>query len=451
MFSLPSLQPAPTRRTFAIKANLADGRNVIPADFVGISINPLSLINGLINGSGTSLINLTKMLGSNGKLRIGGGDQDAATPPALTQQIANDLGNFLTALGAGWTCIYGLDLVANDAATAATQAGYLNTAMGSKVSFQFGNEPLTNGFTTSTYDARWNSYYTAVTAAVPGAKLMAPDDLNFSSIQAMVNGLTPGKAGMTAVTTHWYVPGSTPQTAEGLIGSVRGNAINQLGTTGFFKNNDWAGSTPLVLSESNSFAGGGLSGVSDRLCATDWYLNLAIVFAKGGWAGICTHNNFWWNGTNGWANGAVVGATAPNIYGPMLLQSDLSSFAPGAIFYGLYLFSRLQGKQILGALTGGNANCNSIAVLKPDGNARVLVVNCDTVNPLVTTFDQTAAWSSADMLLLSGTGAYDAAPKLGGAAIGVGGSWSGGTFSVGPGGTTITIPPCCTAECSFNS
>ncbi|MCK1322171.1 hypothetical protein IVA94_14970 [Bradyrhizobium sp. 156] len=434
-------QAVPAHRTLSIKANLAVGGLTIPADFVGYSINPLSVIGGLLNGSATSLINLAKMVGSSGKLRIGGGDQDSSPAPALTQQLANDLGAFLTALGAGWTCIYGLDLIVNDTAVAATQAGYLNTAMGSKVSFQFGNEPLTSGFTTGTYPTRWNSYYTAVVAAVPAAKLMSPDDLQFSSVQTCVNALTPGKAGLTAVTTHWYVSAATPHTAEGLIATVRGNAINVNGTTGFFKNNEWAGSTPLILSESNNFSGGGLSGVSDRLCSATWYLNEAIVFAKYGYAGICTHCNPWWNGTSGWPNGGVVGATAPNIYAPLLLQADLTSFAPGPIFYGLYLFSRIQGQQILAVQTDSNANQTSIATLGSGGNANILVVNNDTTNSLIVTPDQTSAWTTANVLTLSGTGPYDAAPTLGGAAIGVGGSWSGAPVSINS-GATVTIPPC---------
>jgi hypothetical protein len=433
-------------RTLSVKANLSAGRITIPADFVGLSINPMAMLNGLLTGSSTSLINLIKTLGSNGIIRIGGADQDVSSiTNAMSQSIANDLGAFVTALGTGWTCIYGLNAHANDSAKAATQAGYVASALGAdKVVFQFGNEPIDGGsplFTVATYQTMWNNYYSAVVAAVPTAKFAGPDTGIITSIPSIVAGLTPGKSGLSAITSHWYVPTSTAVTAQDMISAVQGGLWSAPGSFGFFKNNEWAAPIPLRLTESNNFSSGGRDGVSNRLCAATWYLNEAITFAKGGFSGINTHNNLWWDGSGGGPSGAVVGSTIPNRYGAVLLQSDLTSFAPGPIFYGLYLFSRIQGQQIIDCNAIQNGNTISIATIGPNGNANILVVNNDVTNSVAVTPDQSSAWSTANVLLLSGTDAYDAAPTLGGAAIGNGGSWSGAPVSINS-GATVTIPPC---------
>ncbi|UFW75198.1 hypothetical protein [Bradyrhizobium sp. WU425] len=442
---LSHTQAAPSQRALSIKANLAAGGLTIPSDFIGYSFNTTTMLKGLLNGSATSLINLAKMVGSSGRLRVGGSDQDWSPAPNLTPQLASDLGAFVTALGAGWKCLYGLDLAINDPALAATQAGYLDAVMGSKVSFHFGNEPMASGYlNTGNYAARWNSYYSSLIAALPAAALMAPDELSFSPVPTLVNGLTPTKNGLAAITMHWYVALGTPHTAEGLIATIRANILSVTNTTGFFNNNEWAGSVPQVVTESNSFSGGGLPGVSDRLCAAIWYLNQAMVFAKGGFAGLCTHNNLAWDGSSGWANGPVVGAVKPNAYGALLVQPDLISCAPGAIFYGIYLFSKVLGQQILKAQTDSNANHTSLATLGPNGSANILIANNDTVNSLVVTPDQTSVWTSANVLMLSGSGPYDAAPTLGGASIGVGGTWGGAPTPINF-GQTVTIPPCCAA------
>lgn len=431
-----------------VTADLTSPGATIPADFVGYSINTMSVVpGGLLNASNTSLINLAKMLGANGVLRVGGGDQDTVTPPALTQPLANDLAAFTAALGAGWTAIYGLDAKANDSATAASQATMLVNAFGlSKISFQFGNEATdsaTPEFTIAAYQTMWNSYYTAVTTAEPGAKLAGPDILAFSSVQTIINGLTPGKAGLSAITTHWY-PVSTVTTwgAEQLITSVNANVPNTTASTGFFKNNDYAGSIPLRLSESQNVAGGGQDGLSNKLMSATWYLNEAIAFATHGFAGINSHMNLYWSGGAFGAGAPVVGYQYPNFYGPIIVEAN-GNYIASPEFNGLYLFSRIEGQAMVPAKIAAtnNPNIQAIATVGAGGNANILVVNNETVRSVTVSPDQSSAWNTATVLLLSGTSCSDGAPTLGGAAIGESGAWSGAAVTINN-GDAISVPAC---------
>lgn len=424
--SLPSSQ-----KSAIVSVDLATLGATIPADFVGISAEVGDLIKGSYQGttgSAASYIGLLSLLGSSGKFRIGGGSSDSVTPPALTQAIANNLASFVTALGAGWTVVYGLDLVANDSATAATQAGFMNTALGTKVAFQMGNEPFTSGnFSVGSYQTAWNAYYTAITAAVPSAKFDACDDNNQTTTQTAIPGLTPGLAGLTGVTAHYYsgAAGAGINDWPALLAALKTGTFNSLYTYAS------GSSKPVFMSEANSLSFGGQVGVSDRLMAQAWFINLAITLAKIGWAGFCVQSTFSYAGQ---LNG---------VYNPLVKQAN-GNFKPSPIFYGMYLFSRLAGRQLAASTQGGTANINSIAVKQANGQAAILVVNNDATETAIIKPMQSAAWTTANVLLSrdsDGVGPTSASLMLGGAAIGESGSWSGVPFIINS-GDTVAIPPC---------
>lgn len=415
--------------------NTAQG-TTIPANFVGYSINPSSVIHGYLSGAG-SLCSLAGMVGTNGILRIGGSDQDTNPAPALTQQIANNLEAFRACLGAGWTLIYGLDAAINNPSTAATQAGYIANATGSKAIFQFGNEPVSSGnFTISSYQTMWNSYYTAVITAVPAAQLAAWDDWSFGSTQTVINGLTGGVAGLKYITNHWYNnPCGQAQPFPWIINTTIAMGV----LTEFYFNDQWAAANgvPQLLSESNSICGGGVLGISDRLVSTAWYLNEAITLANAGWQGISTHNNLYWSGA------PVILTANPNTYGALLLENN-GNFVPGSVFYGLYLFSKIEGSPILASSVGGNSNINVIASKRASGNANIIIVNNDLSSPVAATPQQSSAWTTATVLLVQdsdGQGCGSVNVVVGGQPIGESGSWTGAPYTINN-GQSVQIPPC---------
>jgi hypothetical protein len=185
----------------------------------------------------------------------------------------------------------------------------------------------------------------------------------------------------------------------------------------------------MRLTESNSmgFASGG-NGISNRLAAATWYLNEAIVMAAGGWSGINIHAAY-----------HFVSA----IYNPIVQLGD-GNFGAGPIFYGLFLFSKIEGQQILPLAIGGNGNIQAIATKGANGNANILAVNNDVSSSVIVTPQQSGAWTTANVLVLQdgdGNGCASASPVVGGAAIGESGSWSGTPFSIANGGY-VSIPPC---------
>lgn len=388
---------APLARTATVVANVAGSGITIPSNFVGLSSETIDFTNGFYQGSSgswtsagntgfaASYINLAKLLGANGVFRIGGGTSDAATAPTISAGMATNLNTFLTALGAGWTLIYGLDLVANDTATAATTASNLATAVGvNNVTFQFGNEPSLGALSAAQYETRWNSYYTAVSGAVGGVHVGAVDDImnvGWGSVPTVVAALTPGVAGMSFISQHWYsfCNGSWASPVPAVLLSsiiVNANAATAAGPgyfaganngAGYLANNGKYGSVLQRMSETNTICSHGTAGMSDRMMASTWFINLAMILASNGWAGMNVHGT--------WGQTPNVG-----IYNPLVIQLD-GNFGPGTVFYGMFLFSKIVGQQIVpSAASGGNVT--AIATKGGGGNANIIIVNNDVGNPV---------------------------------------------------------------------
>jgi hypothetical protein len=439
---LPSLLGSTTGAGLAstqatVSANLAITGPTIPLTFIGISTENQDLINGFFQGTtgnAASFIGLANLLGANGYLRIGGGSADFGTPPALTAGICTNLASFVAGLGAGWKVIYTLDAVANNSATAATQAGLLATALGAtKVIFQYGNEPVTSGhFNTGTYTTMWNAYQTAVVATVPSALVAAPDDglIAGNGNQTEVASLSVAVSAMSFVTLHSYEYGSPTTLTNASI-----PISNWRGTTRFQINsiNPWAGVTNMRVTEGNMISNKGQAGMTDRLMHAAYTALKYSDLAKLGWGGYDTHNFY----------------AAPQAnYNSMVQQVD-GGFSPGASFYAQYLFSKLLGQTIVNSSVTGNIS--AICTQRVSGKANCLVVNLDQNNATTLVPSQSSASSTANVLQAnagSGNGCTDSIITVGGQSIGEGGTWSGAPFSINS-GSSIRLGPCEIAEIEF--
>ena len=427
-------------------ANTASTGYTISSDFVGYSLNTSAVINGQFSGSG-SACSLAGLLGTNGVLRIGGVDQDTTpTAPALTQGIANGLESFRSCLGSGWKILYGLDLNVNSPSTAATQAQMLQTASGSNMIFQFGNEPVDGGtWNFSTYPTVWNSYYSAVNAVIPSAKYAAWDDQNYNQAQNVIPNLTIGLAGLQYVTQHYYdSPCSQSLPPAQLISQALQNLQQPTGlaSIGIFQNVQWAAAAGIKtrMSESNSICGGGGLGASNLLMSSTWFLNMSIMLANNGFSGINIHNNTWWPASSG---SPTIGYVYPNIYGPLQVNSDLT-FSPGPIFYGMYLFSQIEGQQTIALSSNANFSNNAIATKGVNGNANIIVVNNDPFVAANITPMQINSWTTANVLKIStldGQNCTSGNPIIGGQPIGKSGLWLGSPSSIGN-GQSVMLQPC---------
>lgn len=433
-----------------LRADLSATGYAVPSNFVGFSFEVGDLVAGYFTAAQTTLVGLLHMLGAHGHIRFGGNSSDSAPPPALTQDLANSLHAFVTAIGAGWTpIVYGLDgcyynVSPGDATRiAAAQAGYLAKSFrASNVVFQFGNEPVNYGtgcFTASAYSAMWQATYTAVAGAVSGAKYAAPDDNGAPNAKALVTSLKLPLSTLYAVTQHWYFSGGTPSLPQ-LLRSVPANTRTPTADLRLPQYFSGVGGVKVAMTEANTISGGGKHGISDVMAAATWYIDLAIALANAGYSWVDTHNRFVTGGNNGnaWYNG--------------IIHEQNGDFRAGPEFYGQYLFSKIEGEVTvnLEAVSGDEANLTAIAAMNETGNANILIVNNDTDRSVAVTPDQSATWRDGSVLLMHGDGCGDPHPIVGGAAIGDGGAWRGSTAAISYGGT-VTLGPCEAALVSIQS
>jgi hypothetical protein len=193
-----------------------------------------------------------------------------------------------------------------------------------------------------------------------------------------------------------------------------------------------------ALSEFGIICGGGQQGITDVLLAATYYLKLAQSAFNAGFVGIWPHNVLT---PFHWADG-----TFRVSYYNQFVKQPSGGYSPAPMFYGMLLFQGLAG---LTSVSTTTSNLNSLAtvtaVIGPNGNAAILVVNGDTAQAITVKPDQTKPWSYAWLYLLSGTNCTDPSPVLNGYAIGEGGVWSGSPLILTR-GQTISIPACGAAD-----
>lgn len=418
-----------------VTANLASTSNTIPTTFVGISqeLSDVILQTGqtgapwtgpLYTGTNTSLIGLFNLLGPTGHIRIGGNSQDLSTLPNVTSGNATALAAFMSGLGSGWTMCYGLDLGINNSSDAVTQAGLILTAFPAAV-FSIGNEPDLYGISEATYQTNWNSYYSALTTAYPSIVLEGPDlsTNNETTLASYTNGLTPGKTGLSYVTFHYYPEGATVNSIATAISDAASSSWSSFIS---YEPN-------MRIDEMAAAYGEHVSGTVDRLFGATWYLNVAVTAAAAGMLGVDDHN-------------AVLDGntfTAPWIASVELQDLGTNKWGPSPIFYGLFLFSKLQGETIAATTKSGTGTVKALSTVGANGNANILVINDDTINPVKITPNQNTAWTSAKVLQIAAgtnTGCTDSTPNVGGAPIGEGGVWVGSPYTISSGGSFVLYP-----------
>jgi hypothetical protein len=397
---------------------------VIPQNFVGFSGEVLDFTGGIYSANNTSLIGLLRLLGPNGVMRIGGGTEADVPPDPLTQDIANDAAGFLNELGSGWSLLYGLPDGVTDPDLAVQHAGYLLNALGqARVAFQIGNEPnLHYQDNEQAWLNVFNPYYQALTAAFGALNYGAPDTSQLLDL-SWPNDTPLGEAGFQFLTTHKYWPNAC-------------NPLPQLPSVKSILDDAQVPSYPgWSITEFGIICDGGDPRITNRLIAATYYLKLAQSAASGGWAGIMPHNviipELWGDGL-----------TRPAYYSQFALQPD-GGYAPTPMFYGMYLFARMTGQQLITAQTPVDYSkaASIMATESPNGTANILVVNINPKRGFSVRPDQTAPWSRANYFLLSGTSCADPAPVLNLFPIGEGGVWGGSVASMNR-GDTVFVPPC---------
>jgi hypothetical protein len=293
----------------------------------------------------------------------------------------------------------------------------------SRLIFSAGNEGnwnLTN----------FNSFYSAITAVYSTAQFELEDcgTCGTSTMEADAAASTPGMAGLALITYHKY-PAAYASPAQFIFDTepvfCSGTPVNCLATFA---------SGRVRVTEMAGISGGGVQGITDRMMASTWFINSAINLANGGYQGVNAFNS---------NNGSPV-YSHPAYYSPLIYHSGDSTWWPSPEFYGMILFSKIEGQVTATVTNSGSGNVNRIATIGPNGNANILVSNSDPGNPVVVTPAQSSSWTTAkvwDVEPASSQWCFDPNATYGGAQIGESGAWTGAYKTISNGGT-VTIQPC---------
>lgn len=424
----------PASQTAMITANLSSSSFTIPANFNGYSDELADAITDTIfKPSNTSLIGLIKLLGPAGYIRFGGNSQEqyAGHYPVLTQPIANDVAGFVAALGSNWTFSWGLSLQADSTALAISTSGYINTAInGSQpLILEISNEP-DDWTTASNFISLWNTYYAALSVAYPSAVYVAPSVANSYALPTYMPGLTLSPSQFYYLSYHYYYSNGSPPLSAAQLTSIAPSTVISTAAANYRAGNQ------LRLEEFGpTYANNGSQnyanlGSINKLAQATYYLQMAIQTASLGYVGVNPHNILTTASTQDIAN-----------YNSFYEDSN-NLWVPYPLFYGEYLFSKITGLQIVNTTTTNlDPLASAIAVKQTNGNAAILVSNADTKANVAFVPDQSSAWTTANLWILSGNTCFDVSPNINGAIIGESGAFTGTPTSIAR-GIPITIPPC---------
>ncbi|HWL88496.1 MAG TPA: glycosyl hydrolase family 79 C-terminal domain-containing protein [Polyangiaceae bacterium] len=397
----------------------------IAPGFAGFSYEKSHLIDGFFRASNAPLINLFKLLGPGGLLRVGGnsGDRDdwvpdggvdlndAGAQKGISQANVDNLAAFAKA--AEWQVLYLVNLKISTPEIAAEEASYAAAQLGSSLSgFEIGNEPDLYGSTVPNWDggayrAKWDSFAAAIRTAVPSAPLTGPASAgNYTTWT--IPFAKDEKAQIDLVTQHYYRGnGQLDSSTLDLLLAPQPSLITELqalakGTT------DNAIPKRYRLAEANSFYNGGRDGVSDAYGTALWVLDFLFTNARYGSSGVNFHGGGNGNGYTpiGDADGGVVSARPE--------------------FYGMLLFSRAgAGTMYDTTVAGTTINFTAYSIGQADGSTNIVVVNKDATTSVHATVDVGQAVTSADVMRLEGP-ALEATSGVtfGGAGITSTGSWA---------------------------
>lgn len=417
--------------------------------FNGFSYDKDALTMHLVSVDNAALVALYRQLGP-GVLRTGGNGVEQITwdpdgPGYTNDKISRvDIDRVAAFLRAtNWKIIYGLNFsigtppvttlpsaaaVAAAALTAAQEAAYVASAFGDNlIGFEIGNEPgefAKNGmrpasYTFADYEAEWESFAKAIRDEVPSAVLIGPADQSYTP--PFISSLG-SKVGL--ITDHYYHgtgQGSDylqqlltidPYLAENMLPTVY--SLSKAIPVGYRMGECNAFTQPLRGGEANVFA--------EALWGIDFEFVNALNHSTGvnfqTIAGLSPIDTSYSNGT----------VTSVN-----------------SLYYGMKLFSMAaNGTLLRTAVSAQQTTVSAYAVAGKDGFTYVVLSNKDAFNTVDASIEFMEPISSATSILLTAPSLTSATGvTLGGAPIGIDGSWSPSkvdSVKLSNGAAIVTIP-----------
>jgi hypothetical protein len=430
--------------TVTVTRGMKVGR-VVPG-FAGLSYEKSHMTDSFFTANNAALIALCKLLGPS-LVRIGGGTVDTTqwmataptNPPAtigtsIGQADVDDLAAFLGATG--WKTIYGVNMKATTAASAAAEAKYAAGALkDSLYAFEIGNEIDHYGLTYAAVKTNWDSLASAIRGAVPGAPFAGPATGGKGNYNTWTDPFAKDEASMLVlVTQHYYRSAGAEATSTlsqllapdpGLVTMLQtvsaASAANQI-RDGY------------RLGETNSYSGHGKAGVSDTLGSALWVVDFLFINALNGATGVNFHGG-----------GAGQQGPTPFVYSPIAEANGVVTAAQ-PLFYGMLLFTRAGTGDLLATTAkAGSLEFTAYALAPADGSTSVVLVNKDPTSAVTASVDlgQSVAGASA-VLLQGGTLDSTSGVTLAGSGISASGDWSPAppwALPVSGSVVTVVVPP----------
>ncbi|MEY9887045.1 hypothetical protein ABIA35_006679 [Catenulispora sp. MAP12-49] len=262
--------------------------------FVGLSFGAATVAAD--DYSSTDLAGYLRTLGSGGVLRVGGNSGDGtfwtstgetapawATSGTITPDKLRHLATIAHATG--WKVILAVNLKHRDPARAADEAKYARQIFGrSLLAIEVGNEPNFYETDAAAYYADFETYASAIRAAVPGIGLTGPDaETNHASWLAGFADADAAHPDVSLVTDHTY-PTSACGGQVATIAQLLSTASTQYENANAQAALSAAGQlhVPAAMTETNSTVCAGTAGVSDTFASALWALDYNLLLAQDG-------------------------------------------------------------------------------------------------------------------------------------------------------------------------
>jgi hypothetical protein len=358
-------------------------------------------------------------------------------PTTVGTAEVDDLAGFLDATG--WKVIYAVNFKTGTATNSAAEAAYVAGKVSSAdlYGFEIGNEINLGATATSggyaAVKAQWETFASAIRAAVPNAPLIGPAT-NPGGLQKYTVPFVHDEASKILLVTHHYYrgSGSDPSSTMAKLLSADPGLVSVLQTlsTAAMSNNIPDG---YRLGECASFSSHGAPGVSNALGSALWALDFFFDNAKNGSSGINFHG-----GRTG------MDGTKPFAYAPILEDGTVTGVNP--VFYGMLMMTTAGPGDVLATTaSAGNLNFTANAIGSGDGSINVVLDNKDAASGVVASVDVGVAVRSASAIYLDGPSlGATTGVRLAGASISATGAWDPAPpYALSSAGrvVTVTVPP----------
>ncbi len=402
----------------------------IPHGFAGLGYELSSAARpGLIDAANAGYAQLVRSLGPAGVVRFGGivADFTSYQPygqPAwdpkgtvLTRASLQRVRGFLDAVG--WSAIWSLNFGRGSLDDAVAEARDVARILGPRLlAIELGNEVENYSHGTAplrpppydyeAYRTEYDHWRKTVLQAVPGLRFAAPDTA--ASVAWVERMAADAQGAVQLLTTHYYRGGQRQGTPEQLM---HADPELQANLQRLRRATDGSG-LPWRMCETNSFYGGGRPGVSDTLLGALWTLDFMLLLLANGCSGV--------NIETGVNQLGFLSSYSP------IRDDPTNKASVGAPYYGMLAFAEAvkNATTILPtAFEAHGVDVTAYALGADDRLRSVAVVN-KTADRAVRVSLPAGFARHAKVLRLRGASLLDAkGVELGGAAVGVDGTWTG--------------------------